>query len=196
MNRNGEGTPQNVHLKKIEPDQSLDGIQTIDDTVRNDAGRKWFVSQAIQPVMILGGYNANTGRYLLGSWRDTMVPNSSWTTTSAAASTLTCPTGHRYRVYYAGARNASQSTDVTLSGTINGNSWTNFNTDGGSVCNTTTTTNVIGGGNQFYDGVNVNGKAAIPELWLNAGDTLTMTLGTYAAGNNTEHLFMFEDYEV
>lgn len=190
------GTPPQKHLSKIEDDQSIQGIDTIDDTIRNDAGRKFFVSQEIGPKADMAWYNRTTGRLIPGPY-GYFVPNSSWTTTSAAALTLTCAAGHRYRVYYAGARNATQATDLVLSGVIGGNAWTEFNTTNGFTFATTETIALIGTtGGQVYDGVGVIGKPGINELWLNAGDTLTMTLGTYAAGNNTEHLFMFEDYEV
>lgn len=182
----------NEHLKKVEDDQLINGIDTVENTVRNDAGRHYAVSQLLQPVYLQGYYDNITGRYVNGDWRQSMVPNSSWTTTSAAALTLTCATGHRYRVYYAGARNATQATLVTLSGSIGGNAWTNFNIE--QATGATTTLPVIGGGNQYYDGIGVAGTNAIKEIWLNAGDTLTMTLSVYAAGNNTEHMFMFEDY--
>lgn len=189
------GIPQKEHLKEIEPDQSVVGIDTLDDTARNDARRKWFVSQAIQPVVIQGYYNEDTGRYVLGDWRNTMTPNSSWTTTSAAALTLTCAAGHRYRVYYASARNASQATAVTLSGVINGNAVGAFNEN----CVLTATTRIIclGGQGVAIDAIAGSYGANGPrEIWLNAGDTLTMTLSAYAGGNDTEHLFMFEDYTV
>lgn len=186
------GVQPQKHLQKIEDDQSINGIETIDDTVKNEAGRKWFISQAITPVVVMGGYSDDTGKIVLQSpsWRDSMVPNSSHTTASAAALTLTCATGHRYRVYYAGARNATQATNLTLSGVIGGNTWTSFNC-AGSV-STQTTIPAIGGIGQTDAAAGWAGS--VNEIWLNAADTLTMTLTVYAAGNNTEHLFMFEDY--
>jgi len=184
------------HLKKIEKDQLLHGIDSLDDTVRNEVGRHFAVSQLIQPALVHGYYSTAQNRYILGpgSWRDNMVPNSSWTTTSQAALTLTCPAGHRYRVYYAAGRNATQATDAVLSGNIGGNAWTDFNDKGGGAITQQDTIVLIGGQGRVNDGVAVVGHDSLKELWLNAGDTLTFTLTTYAAANNTEHLFMFEDY--
>lgn len=168
----------------------LSEIETNEKDINN-----FFESREIKPIIDLGYYNPNTDKYVLGDWRRTMTPNSSWTTTSAAALTLTCPAGHRYRVYYAGARNASAASIVTLSGTIGGNAVTNFHAPHGAI--TTGTHAVIGGtGGPYYDGVGVAGDEHIREVWLNATDALVMTLSVYNAGNDTEHLFLFEDYLV
>jgi len=189
------GTPPKEHLKKVDDDQCMKQIDELDDTRMNQQGRHFFRSQELVPVLQHGYYSTSQSRYILGasSWRDNMTPNSSWTTTSAAALVLTCPAGHRYRVYYAGCRNATQASLVVLSGNIGGNAWTDFNQICGEAVATTTLV-AIGGSVAIYDGVGVSGKNAIPEVWLNAADTLTMTLSVYAAGNNTEHLFLFEDY--
>jgi len=190
------GTPMKEHLNKVDDDQCLKQIAELDDTQMTQPGRHFFRSQELVPVLQHGYYSSSQGRYILGStsWRDNMTPNSSWTTTSAAALTLTCATGHRYRVYYAGCRNATQASDCVLSGNIGGNAWTDFNDKGGGAPTQLDTIVLIGGGGRVYDGVGVMGRESIKEVWMNAGDTLTMTLSVYAAANNTEHLFLFEDY--
>lgn len=189
------GTPPKKWLEKIEDDQNVKGIGSLILTAINDIGRHLFLSHKIGPNMPIAWYNPTTGHPVLGP-HGYFVPNISWTTTSAAALTLTCPAGHRYKVYYAGCRNATQATDGTLSGTIGGNAWTDFNQKNGVAMAVQSTIVFIGAGCQVYDGVAVVGCNALPFVWLNAGDTLTMTLATYAAGNNTEHMFLFEDYEV
>lgn len=181
------GIPQNKHLEKIEDDQSLNGINSIDDTIRNEAGRHWFVSQAIQPNMQMGYYSPTTGRFTLGgaSWRDNMTCEMAFTTASAAASTLTCATGHRYEVTQAGAMNASQASTTALTITKSGSSTSALVTTSSG----TTMQNAIGNGAGTATAVSFVGP-----VWLDAGDTLTLTLNTYAGGNDTEHYFMYNDY--
>lgn len=176
----------NGHLKKIEDDQLLNGITLLDDTRRDDAGRHWAVSQMLQPAVIQGGYSAITGRYVLGcpSWTDNMTPGAAYTTASAASMTLTCATGHRYKVYAAGAMNATQASTHTLSGTISGNTISSLGLSSSSTAM-----------NFFLSGAGTTtGFGSIHPIWLNAGDTLTITTNTYAAGNDTEHFFLYEDY--
>lgn len=188
--------PPKEHLKKIEDDQPLNGIETIDDTQRNDTGRHWFVSQEIGPKADMAWYNRTSGRLIPGPY-GYFVPDSSWSTASVAALTLTCPAGHRYRVYYAAARNVTQATDAVLSGTINGNAWTDFNQKNGVVMAVLDTIVTIGASTQVFDGVAAVGCNALREIWLNAGDTLTLTLSVCNVGvDNCEHMFLFEDYEV
>jgi len=91
------GTPPKEHLKKVDDDQCMKQIDELDDTRMNQQGRHFFRSQELVPVLQHGYYSTSQSRYILGasSWRDNMTPNSSWTTTSAAALVLTCPAGHR-----------------------------------------------------------------------------------------------------
>jgi len=185
------------HLKKTEKDQLLIGFDALDNTVRNEPGRHAAVSQLFQPILTQGYWSASQGRYVPGfsSWRDNMTPNYSWSTTSQASLTLTCAAGHRYRVYYAGARNATQATALTLSGVIGGDAWTEFQPSESAETPFTATRVCIGANGTQADPVGgACSKPALTEIWLNAADTLTMTLGTFAAGNNTEHLFLFEDF--
>ncbi len=44
----------NQHLSKVEDDQVINGIDTIENTQRNDAGRHFAVSQMLQPVIVTG----------------------------------------------------------------------------------------------------------------------------------------------
>lgn len=186
------GTPQNEHLKHIEEDQSIEGIETVDDTLKNQPGRKWFNSQVLQPVIIVGGYSETDGRYFLGNWRENMVPNSQFNTTAALGSnTLTCPAGHRYRVYYAHGANYTAAAVSVLSGSIGGNAVVAFR---GAPALTDNPIVVIGG-TSAVDAVAGTYNNTVNEIWLNAGDTLTQTIAT-AAGNDMEYLWLFEDYVI
>jgi len=189
-----QGKAQAEWLKKIEPDQNVNGLERFIATIKNELGRKWFHSQVLQPTTPTAWYNPTSGRYVLGP-HGYFVPGSSYTTTSQAALTLTCPTSHRYRVYYASCRNATQASTISLSANIGGNAITDMLTPGSTGI---LTTNVAVGACGAVGDLAGNPSTPITpnEVWLNAGDTLTMTLTTYAAANNTEHIFLFEDYPV
>lgn len=184
------------HLRKVEDDQALNGISRLDETQRDQDDRHYAVSQLIQPNIPMGWYNPSTGRYVLG-YPGYFEPNSSYTTASQAALTLTCPTGHRYEVYYAGCRNATQASNATLSAVIGGNTFTDLLEDQGGGMIITSTIICIGTGGSITDAVGGTFAKRVPDvIHLAAGDQLVMTLSVYAAANNTEHLFLFKDYPV
>lgn len=185
-----DGTEIQEHLK-LKSEQKLKRLTGL--TINEKNVNNFFESRQLGPIIHVAWYNPTTDKYVLGP-PGYFVPNSSFTTTSQAALTLTCAAGHRYRVYWAGCRNATQVSSAALSGTLGGNSWTDFIEVRGTV---STTITCIGGSGPFTDAIGGAYGATTPnEIWMSAGDTLTMTLSAYAAGNNTEHLFLFEDYTI
>lgn len=184
-------TDNNDVKKHIAPDKDhtdefLTTIEALDDNERNN--RNMFASREIKPVVVMGYYCPSTKKYVLGgtSWADNMTPNAQFTTVSAASSTLTCPAGHRYRVYAAGAQNATQASIHQMSGSINGVAVAN-------IAVTSSSTAMC----YFFSGAGTAPTlGGINPIWLGAADTLTITTLTYAAGNDTEHWFLFEDYVI
>lgn len=167
------------HLE-LKDGQLLKRLEEIDDNKRDF--QKMFESREIKPVVVVGEYNNNTGRYVL---QGKPLASSSFTTATAASLTLTCATGHRYYVYYAAAKNATQTTATGVTASIGGNSVTINATNG---LNTSAWQVVIG----LVTAAAVQTTTA--PIWLNAGDSITVTVATYGAGNDTEHLILYLDY--
>lgn len=175
-------------LEKISRDQNLNQLNEL-ETVIWDTMRRMFLSMEIKPGLHVGSIDPDTSRAIPGV--QSPLSGIHFSTATVAALTLTVPANRRYRVYYAGALNITQVSDVTLTGTINGNalavplvintaqSQTQFNS-------------VIG-----INGIDFGGVAIVTvpkEIWLEAGDTLTLTCTTFAALDNTEHLFLYQEF--
>jgi len=161
------------HLKKVEPDQSIQGIGQLDDTVRNDAGRPFFVSQEITPVLLQGVWNNATGRYSLTN-PDTIYDSACTTSNASVATvTLTCPTGHRYIVSIVLAQNATQVSPHYLSGTIGGVTFT-----GPSTATSVLITTLLGG----VSAGAASSHAISAEIVLDAGDVLNAVSSTCNVG--------------
>lgn len=99
------GTPQNKHLEKIEDDQSINGIDRVELSVRNDAGRKWFISQAITPIVETGTYDSSTGLILLKHVGMVISVED----TSQAAHTITVPHGQIWQFLGCGGSDTSRN---------------------------------------------------------------------------------------
>jgi len=181
------GTPQNKHLEKIEDDQSIKGIDTLDDTLKNERGRHYFVSQEIKPSIEKAWYNPNTGRYVLGPF-GMFTSESEFTSVSQQDLTLTCPAGFRYEVYYAQIINATQATSGNFTAVIGGNTFTSPST----TANGTSAIPILGSNASG----SVSAYGAIGPICLDAGDTFTAHINTFAAGNDTEHTILYRSYRV
>lgn len=181
-----EGKDVNTWLRTIDESQNVERLQDLGLPLISRL--RHFLSRIITPTAAVGHYSPDTGKYVLGPF-GYYTPGVSFTTASAAALTLTCPAGYRYRVYWGSAINVTQASTVNLSCTIGGNTpaiplaVSNNSQVQHNVCIGTAGTFVVN-------------KNVLPYLWLNAGDTATMTNNTYAAGNDTEHIFLYEAYRV
>lgn len=181
-----EGRQANDWLREVTKDQNLEDLDDVTLT-RMDRARRWFASRILQPMFKTGYYDSNTGLFVLGSPSDSYTWESEFTTASAAALTLTCPAGYRYEIVYAAAWNATQVSTCTASASIAGNTMSLIVGTSGTAVNSGM---VMGG---------FNGATAITltgPIGLSAGDTFTLTLNTYAAGNDTEHQIIFRSYKV
>lgn len=183
---NEKGKNANEWLNEITKDQNLEKLEDVQLTGLRGL-RRWFASRIL-------GYNFNMGYY--DHVADRIVPgpfspslSSEFTTTSAAASTLTCPAGYKIKITFAGAVNATQISTVSLTVTVGGIT-PNFPLVTRTVTSTTELLSVIGGSSMGATGL----MYTLPDWWLDEGETATMTLNTYAAGNNTEHLWRYEIY--
>jgi len=174
------------HLKKVETDQTLNGIASLNRSLRNQDSRHLAVSQMIQPVLSQGEYNSFTGRYqaCCGGQRATS------TTVAIATSTITCPAGHKYKIKILSATEAGfTATSYAIAGTISGTALTIL-PDGG---------NMLAGQSALLIGspVHVNGAGALEPslttLELNEGDTLTITMSDWGAGDTWNLQYIFED---
>lgn len=175
-------------LNEFTPDQKLNDLTEVENTVMSGI-RRWFASRILQPNIKYGWYNPETGDIVLGGGSAPPESGMAHTTVSAAALTLTCPANRRYKIYFAGCVNATQASASTGIPVIGGVTPT-FALESALNSQTELNTVIPGAGSA----VAVDPYAHY--LWLNAGDTFTLTLGTYAAGNDTEHLILYEIYRV
>lgn len=169
-------------LEKIEEDQNVKGIETLDDTIKNDYGRHWFLRQDLSPTIETGVYNSVTGRINKRYGKYATSAN----TTSQATHTLTCPAGRRYIVTHAGYSNGNRATVGSL--TLNGGVITNGTTAGGAAI----MWNMIGS--------TVSGQSnalafnqSIQTLVLEEGDVLVITDGSFVAADTMRHYFRYEE---
>lgn len=175
-------------LEKIEEDQNVKGIDTLDDTVKNDYGRHWFLRQDIAPNLDMGVYNSTNGRFEKshGSWRAT--------TFSAAhptvSNTLTAPAGHLYRVHFAYISDDFTNYQVNMTGSINGQ----------AVAFLSLSTAMTAGVNFIAIGIpfnidNAGGLTpAIPSvIELRSGDTAAMTITGAVGGDTIAGGWVYED---
>lgn len=172
------------HLK-LKDDQIIKRIEEIDDNER--PFQKMFESRELKPVIIIGRYDKGSKKYVIGSWLDSMTSKVAFNTASVASLTLTCAAGHRYRVINAGAQNATQASTHTLSGVL-----------GGNVIGQLGLTSSVTSYAYFFTGAGTAPTfGGVNPIWMEAGDTLTITSNTCNVGvDNMEHFILYEDYEV
>jgi len=173
-------------LKDIEPDQNVIGINTLDETRKDEAGRKYFVSQVLQPGIEFGRYDRNTGKYTLSQYNAMVV---SQNVAAQAALTLTNPTtsGVFYRVHVAGIMNSTRLSARVLSGTIGGTAITSLAYQGAGLQSRTD----ILLGSAGPTSTTISSGIAGPII-LSPGDSLTLTDGSFVAGDSMLHFFIYE----
>lgn len=172
------GTPQQKHLERIEVDQSIQGIEQLDDTIRNDAGRHFFVSQAIQPGIDQGWYNPQTGRYVLGV-PEHLTHTIDADNTSAATSSWTVPTGRKWIIHGLFGSNNNRATGLTV-------------TIGGVVCNRTANNSVTQ--TLSYHMIGSSGSAVMQSgLVLDAGTTIALTDQAFVAADVVNHTIVYRE---
>lgn len=187
------GTPQNRHLEKIEDDQSIQGISRIEDTIRNDAGRKYFVSQSIQPVLSQGYYDPATGRYVLGQPLPTTA-----TTVSAALNTpsvtLTCPVNHVYKVIHVNGSNNTTASLWTLTYTPNGGTAIALHRSIGAATAAAAAIAPLMGYSAATQATTACPSQFAGPLYMRSGDTLNVENTNDVAGDTITISFIYEDY--
>lgn len=149
--------------------------------------RQMFLSHMINLELNIGSINPDTSHLVPGI--PSPAPGSEYTTTAVAALTLTCPANRRLRVYYAGACNNTQASVVNLTGTFGGN--VVLRPLVVSLTNSQILMNVVIGKPSPAAG---GTAGSIDEIWLAPGESITITCATFAAGNDTEHLILYEEY--
>jgi hypothetical protein len=199
MSNKGKGRPASDWLREVTKDQNLSDLDQLEVTLMNEF-RNWFRSAILQPVLITGYYDEDTGKYVLGRQEVNLeeqlctspedVTTDTQVNTGAAAATLTVAAGHVYRIIGAYTKNSTRLPFFTADLTPNGGS-------AAQICDTS-----AGGPGQGENGYYVGGAGesnlTCPglggTLWMQAGDTLTVTQSNYVGGDTVEHGFVFEDY--
>lgn len=105
---------------------------------------------------------------------------------------LTCPDGMMYRVYYAGARDDTTPGGLALCGNIDRVDITQL----GYVQIAVGQTACVVGPTAYYNAMADNTYFAPREVYLRGGDWLEMLLDTFAPGDGTEFVWLFEVWEV
>lgn len=160
-------------------------------TINEKELNNFFESRELKPALAAGWYNPVTKKYNLGpSWSESMMkPIIEWSTASAQTSVLTCAAGYRYKVIFFGFQNETRATAYTVSAVIGG--VTAQIMDSGAGTNTVSETWGLG----LATGSSLQPDVMGP-IWLEAGDTITMSQTTYQAADNTEFFWYYEKYPV
>jgi len=128
--------------------------------------------------------------YLSNNSTDASLTNtaSSVAVASAAAHTLTCPAGHAYKIKYASIRNSTRGVQYQHTITPNGGTASIFSMLNGGVA----TISMCGLGAGGLAGA--NGSATCGDIWMQAGDTLTLTDVAFVVADVMRHDIIYEDY--
>lgn len=185
----GEGKQASQWLAKVTEDQNLESLTPL-ERVRYDTLRRLFLSAILQPGITFGQLDPSTNRIALGA--GSPVTDSEFTTASVASLTLTCPANRRLRVYYAACVNITQASTSSVTVTIGGN--TTSIPLGATVASLQGAFNGVIGAGASDLAAGASSTALLNELWLEAGDSMTLTCDTFAGGNNTEHMILYEIY--
>jgi len=179
------GKQQSEWLKEIDDDQNVNGLERLTTTLKNALNKHWFHSQVIQPTTQLFQYNSVTGRYeTMFSDTQTITAN----TANAATSTLTCPAGRSYKVYWATRNNATRAATYTLDAVINGVALALIPDDGQTIA--INEARLFFGPSSYLD-LGTLGHIVLPYIILQPGDTLTITDTTWVAldGQTTNWIY-------
>jgi hypothetical protein len=178
---------QQQWLREIDNDQNVQGINTLDDTQKDGAGKRWFPSQVIQPGIVLGHYNPSEGRYELVTpyyGEHTLV----YDDTSASTYTLTAPAGHRYRVVWFAHFNITRASTITAQATIGGVTAAAF------ASSVSANTVAIGRWAVAVGGMSSGATNTSPmEVVLNPGDSITITDTTFVAADTVGNVALYWD---
>lgn len=111
---------------------------------------------------------------------------------SQAGLTLTCAAGRAYKVIFASLSNANRQPTPTLTYTPSGGTAAIYAPATTAI---QTASNVLIGGHTVGTGVG-GGYSGPDHIWLQAGDTLTLTDGAFVAADVMRHQFIYEDYDI
>jgi len=185
------GKTQQEWLRKVELDQNVVGLETIEDTLKNEEFRKWFMSQVLNGTFKMGYYNATTGRFELGAH----IPEQTvqYSAVSADANTFTVPAGARgVKVHVAMTENDTRNYGAVLSGTINGTAVANLFTAAAASATSGRSLVMVGAAGPT-GATNLSGLSG--PIVLLPGDSLTMTLNNFVAADTVFHTWIFEVIE-
>lgn len=145
--------------------------------------RQMFISHMINLQLNIGSINPETSHLVPGI--ASPLTGTDYTDGLTQSVTMTCPANRRRRVYYAAAVNQTQVSTVSLTSSTSGDRTLALS----SLSSQTVWNPVIGG-----DLASIGGDVTLKEYWLEPGETLTLTLTTHAGGNDTHHIFKYEEY--
>lgn len=205
----GDERTQDSQLIYSRPEEALGIPRIVDGETWPGALRKWIYNRKIRPVALVGLLeDVQTFRenWLTGlrsfwdaassfTWSTVLeAANKFFTnrnaqdaslkevkslvdTTSQASKTLTCAAGHAYRVIHAGVRNDTRAPDLITTLTPSGLSGVETIRPSGTAAVT-----------DSYVG------HVLPEVWMQASDTLAIEDGSFVAADVMTHNFIYEDY--
>jgi len=174
-----------IEPKKEHTDEFLTTIKNLWANTRS--GRRMFASREIKPVITVGQYNSQSEKYepFLGTEQISIVA------TSAAAHTLTCPAGKRYKVKFCSSQDDTTApTSMTLSGTLNGTAVTwlvQGSYDAAQIATLVGSVFGAGTGGALW-------SAILLPITLNGGDTLTATAGGFQVADVRSTTFVYEEF--
>lgn len=168
-------------LEKVEKDQNISGLNTLDDTLKNEAGRHWFPSQSIQPSIPVSYYDQINGYYVMGTPTTGRVYI---TRSEVSQAVYTFTAQFRCRIIYLSHRNDTRAhgSTVSIKGTeLIGSAVTAF---------TQAREHPIIGGISNVDEAVVQGLNS--GIILEIGETLVHTDATFVAADVTERVIVYQ----
>jgi len=177
-------------LREITKDQNLTEIDDITLT-RVDGKRRWWRSSVLQPVLQKGSYNSYTGKYVLHGFP---VSGMDYDDTDTEDSlTTTCPEGYIREVQLMGASDTDTGFALTLTGVIGGVAFRALLQTGGYVADDW---GYLIGADQARTNDGDCDAVIKGPIWLNAGDTLTMTIQGFASPDANFKIILYRDHKV
>lgn len=195
MNRNKNA---NEWLREIDDAQNLEHVTEVEKPIISRV--RMFFSRMLTPTVNMGYYNEDTGQIVLGALSGSLadarkIITDTQVTNDVAAGTLTVPAGHAYKVKLVSVK-SDRAPTITLDYTPSGGTAVQI-TDYPIALVASTTLNLLGGVTGYVAAAGSGASnGMISELWMQAGDTLTITIVNFVGGDATDLNFIFEDYEV